>query len=83
VARKPTRKHREHTRKPLSDARKQELFAQILAHAGAEVGRPSPVVEADEDDRVEMASDDMSDAPEAPRLGPALRFSRWLKGLRS
>jgi len=59
MAKRPKRKHKEHTRKPLSDERKQELFAQVLAWG--QEGRQQIVKEAEPDDLAEMAEDDADD----------------------
>lgn len=52
MSRRPKKKHREHTRKPLTDARKQELFAQIIREAAADAGKSTLVAPDDEDLKV-------------------------------
>lgn len=82
MAKRPRKKHREHTRKPLTEERKQELFAGVIRELQEEAGSKI-LVEADAADRAEIASDDADDAFEAPPEGRIRRlirrFARWAK----
>jgi len=65
MARRQAKKHKEHTRKPLTEERKQALFAEVVKAAQEEAGRQT-LVDPDSDDLAQMAEDDASDIVERP-----------------
>lgn len=81
MAMRPQKKHKEHARKALTDARKQEIFARLVREAQI-AGRES-LIAPDADDRAAMVDDDAADALPAPargRIGRAIqRLARFVR----
>lgn len=82
MARRPAKKHKEHTRKPLTEARKLELFGQVLA--AAQAGRSQIVQEAEPEDLDVMVDDDAADVLPVESVGrirrTIQRLARFVRG---